>query len=133
MQISHITISLYKSKFCRYVAVGLLNTVFGYGIFALLIYLGLRYPFALFLATVLGILFNFKSIGSLVFASHNNQLIYRFCIVYLIIYALNLIGLKSLSLIGVNVYVSGAILLPAMAVIGFIINKRFVFNNEQVD
>lgn len=121
---------LCNSTFCRYLVVGLLNTLFGYGVFAFLVYIGLVYPLALFFATILGILFNFKSIGSFVFDSHDNRLILRFIIVYFIIYMLNLIGLKLFSIAGINVYYAGAILLPVMAIIGFIINKRFVFNNE---
>ena len=121
---------LFTLIFYRYLAVGLLNTVFGYGVFALLIYLGLSYPVALFLATILGVLFNFKSIGVLVFKSRDNKLIFRFVAVYIVIYFLNLIGLKLLTAIDMNVYYSGAVLLPLMAVVGFIINKRFVFNNE---
>lgn len=119
-----------SSVFCRYLVVGLLNTLFGYGVFALFIYLGLDYPVALLLATILGVLFNFKSIGILVFKSNNNKLIFRFIAVYIIIYLLNLAGLKLLSAVSINLYLAGAILLPVMAVVGFIINKRFVFSNE---
>jgi len=125
------SLALIKShQFQRYLMVGLLNTLFGYSIFALLIYLGLNYPVALLLATVLGVLFNFKSIGILVFESRDNKLIFRFIVVYVVIYLLNLAGLKLLSLAHVNMYVAGAILLPLMAIVGFVINKRFVFNHE---
>ncbi len=123
--------ALFRSPmFHRYLVVGLLNTLFGYGIFALLVYLGLSYPISLLLATILGVLFNFKSIGILVFKSHNNRLIFRFISVYIIIYFLNLAGLKLLSVANVNIYIAGAMLLPLMAVVGFIINKRFVFTHE---
>jgi len=119
-----------SSQFHRYLMVGLLNTLFGYGIFALLIYLDFSYPVALLLATILGVLFNFKSIGILVFESRDNKLIFRFIVVYVVIYLLNLAGLKLLSVAHVNMYVAGAILLPLMAIVGFVINKRFVFNHE---
>lgn len=127
-EISSLLITL--PQFHRYLAVGLLNTLFGYGIFALLNYLGLGYPVALLLATVLGVLFNFKSIGILVFESRNNGLIFRFIAVYVVIYLLNLLGLKLLSVAHVNVYIAGAILLPLMAAVGFLVNKRFVFIHE---
>lgn len=116
--------------FHRYLVVGLLNTLFGYSIFALLIYLGISYSISLLLATILGVLFNFKSIGILVFKSRNNRLISRFTAVYIIIYLLNLAGLKLLTVANVNIYVAGAMLLPLMAVVGFLINKRFVFIHE---
>lgn len=125
-----LPLSFYQPLFIRYVLVGLLNTFFGYGIFALLVYAGISYPLALFVATILGVLFNFKSIGALVFNSHDNRLILRFVVVYIIVYLLNLIGLKLLSLIHINIYYAGAVLLPIIAIVGFAINKRFVFNNE---
>lgn len=113
--------------FVKYVIVGGVNTVFGYGIFALLIYLGLAYPVALFIATVLGIAFNFKSTGIFVFQSHDNRLIFRFVTVYFLIYFINLIGLKILSGEGLGMYYAAGIMLPFMALVGFIANKKLVF------
>jgi putative flippase GtrA len=43
----------------RFLLVGVLNTAFGYLLFALLLALGLKVPLALLLATVGGVLFNF--------------------------------------------------------------------------
>lgn len=113
--------------FSKYVVVGGVNTVFGYGIFALLIYFGLVYPVALFIATVLGIAFNFKSTGIFVFQSHDNRLIFRFVAVYFLIYFINLIGLKILSGEGLGMYYAAGIMLPIMALVGFIANKKLVF------
>lgn len=113
--------------FTKYVVVGGVNTVFGYGIFALLIYFGLAYPVALFIATVLGIAFNFKSTGIFVFQSHDNRLIFRFVAVYFLIYLINLIGLKILSEEGLGMYYAAGIMLPIMALVGFIANKKLVF------
>lgn len=117
-----------KIKFIRFLVVGLMNSVFGYSCFALLIYLGLHYSSALLLATVLGVAFNFKSTGSLVFGSYNNKLIFRFVVGYALIYCVNLGGIAIFSFFGVVPYVSGLILLLPMAALSFIINNRFVFN-----
>ena len=113
--------------FSKYVVVGGVNTVFGYGIFALLIYLGLVYPVALFIATILGVAFNFKSTGILVFQSYDNSLIFRFVAVYFLIYFINLIGLKILSEEGLGMYYAAGIMLPIMALVGFIANNKLVF------
>jgi putative flippase GtrA len=116
--------------FVRFLCVGVLNSAFGYGVFSLLIYAGMHYAPALLFATISGVLFNFKSTGSLVFKSHDNKLIFRFIGIYTIIYLVNLVGLKLLSFINVNIYFGGAILLFPMAVLAFILNKRFVFNYD---
>lgn len=115
--------------FRRFLAVGVLNSLFGYGCFAFLIFLGLHYSLALLLATVAGVLFNFKTTGYLVFRSSDNRLIFRFAATYAIVYIANVSILKSLLLVGVDLYYGGAILILPMAALSFILNKRFVFKN----
>jgi putative flippase GtrA len=116
-------------SFFRFLLVGALNSLFGYGCFALLLYLGVHYAMALFLATVIGVLFNFKTTGYLVFKSKDNRLILRFATTYAIVYAVNVTTLKVLSLVGVDMYLGGALLLLPMAILAFFLNKAFVFND----
>lgn len=111
----------------RFLAVGVLNTLFGYGIFALLIFAGTHYALALLLATIVGVLFNFKSTGALVFKSHDNRLLFRFVVVYTALYGVNVTLLKSLLLVGAGPYFGGAALIVPMALLAFLLNKRFVF------
>ncbi|UII70124.1 GtrA family protein [Pseudomonas sp. HN11] len=120
---------LLKARFFKFLLVGMMNAAFGYGCFAVFTYLGLHYSAALLLATVLGVIFNFKSTGALVFNSNNNGLIFRFVIGYVVVYGVNLSGIALFSLFGVTPYVSGLILVPPMAVLSFLINNRFVFNH----
>ena len=119
---------LIKYQLVRFILVGIINSLFGYGCFALFLYMGLHYALALFLATVFGVIFNFKSIGTLVFGSHDNRLMFRFIGSYGVIYFINILGIKAFSHIGVVPYISGAILILPMAVLAYIFNKRFVFN-----
>ena len=119
------------NHFIRFILVGILNTMVGYGLFALFIYLGLHYSLAVLFSTILGVLFNFKSIGRLVFNTSDNERIYHFIGVYMLLYLLNVSGLWGLSFIGMeNMYIAGAILLVPLAIISFILNKNFVFNQE---
>jgi putative flippase GtrA len=108
-----------------------MNTLVGYSLFSLFLLLNFHYTLAVFSSTVLGVLFNFKSIGKFVFNSNNNERIYHFIGVYVLLYLLNVSGLWGLSSIGMeNMYVAGAILLAPLAIISFILNKNFVFNQE---
>jgi putative flippase GtrA len=101
--------------------------VFGYSVFALLILLHVVYPVAALLATVLGVLFNFKSYGVLVFGSHDNRLIFRFFLVYGIGYVVG-VGLLALGkMIGVHVLVTAAVCALPMAGFSFLLNRRLVF------
>ena len=113
--------------FARYIIIGLLNTVVGYLLYAVFIFIGLHYSMAVFLSTVLGVLFNFKTIGALVFKNNSNRLIYRFVTVYMLTYLLNVGGLHVLNDFNLNMYLAGAIMLAPMAIISFLLHKTFVF------
>jgi putative flippase GtrA len=119
---------LIKLQFIKFLFVGFINSLFGYGCFALFLYMGLHYTLALLLATIYGVIFNFKSTGVLVFASHNNRLIFRFVGFYTIIYFINVVGIKAFNYVGVTPYISAAILILPVALISYLFNRRFVFN-----
>ena len=75
----------FKNQFFLFLVVGGINTILGYAVFALLIYLGLHYALAVIIGTIVGILFNFKTTGGIVFKSKDNRLIFKFFAVYGII------------------------------------------------
>lgn len=118
---------LLNLRFIRFLAVGIVNTIFGYSVYALFLFLNMHYALASFFSTVLGILFNFKTIGTLVFKSHDNSLIGRFFLTYAIVYLLNLLFLRISSQFHIDLYLAGAVLTVPMAIISYILNKKFVF------
>jgi putative flippase GtrA len=113
--------------FFRFLVVGGINTIFGYGLFAFFIYLNLHYSIASLLSTIIGVLFNFKTTGKLVFKSSDNRLIVRFFAVYGMVYVLNVLFLKGFKWFGLNLYIAGAVLVLPLAVVSFLLNKWFVF------
>lgn len=115
----------------RFLVVGAGNTLFGYGLFAFFLWLGWHYSVAAALATVLGVLFNFKTTGALVFRSHDHSRIVYFVLVYAVIYVLNVAGLAFLGWQGLNAYWSGLVLVLPLALLSFGLNKRFVFKNHE--
>lgn len=122
-----------ENKFFRFILVGILNTAFGYSLFALFIFLNIHYSLAVFLSTVLGVLFNFKTIGKLVFDSHDNSLIFRFITVYVLLYLINISCLWFFKISGFeNMYINGFVLLVPLALISFVLNKKFVFRTKTV-
>jgi putative flippase GtrA len=121
-----------NNKFIKFILVGILNTVFGYSLFALFIFLNMHYSLAVFLSTVLGVLFNFKTIGKLVFDSHDNSLIFKFIVVYVLLYLINISCLWFFKISGFeNMYINGFVLLVPLALISFILNKKYVFKGEK--
>jgi putative flippase GtrA len=79
------------------------------------------------MATILGVLFNFKTTGRLVFRNRDNRLLAKFIGVYAIIYAINTASLGVFNLFKADMYVAGAVMLLPMAAVAFVLNKNFVF------
>ena len=125
-----LVLKIKKSGFIKFLFVGIINTIFGYSVFAMLIILRLDYRYALLMATIFGVMFNFKTIGILVFKTKNNELIFRFIGVYCVIYILNIELIKIINSFGINILMSQALLLLPLAVTSYILNKRFVFNGN---
>ena len=107
--------------------VGLLNTAFGYGVYALFLYVGMHFAWASFLSTVLGILFNFFTTGRIVFHNTDYRRLIRFFLVYGVVYLFNVSCLVFLNRLRIDLYLGGLLLIPPAAVIGYLLNRRFVF------
>lgn len=119
------------AKLIRFAAVGLLNSGFGYLLYAGLLAVGFDYGAALTIGTVIGVVFNFKTTGSLVFGSRDNSLIFRFVGVYLMVYCCSYFGLWILDRAGLDPYTAGLITLVPSAGLAFVLNKLFVFHTAQ--
>jgi len=113
--------------FYKYLLIGGVNTVFGYCVFAFLLFFGIHYSLAVLVATILGVLFNFQSYGRLVFQAHSWNLLGRFVFVYTSIYLVNITLLLVFDLFVSNLYISGAMTTPVIAYLGYILNKRYVW------
>lgn len=111
----------------RFLLVGGLNSLFGYGVFWLMLRLGLHYGAASAIATVLGVLFNFQSTGRLVFKSSDNSRIIRFVLVYVFVYGVNVAALAALLRLGVSAYIGGLLLILPLALLAYYLSARYVF------
>lgn len=130
MKLSKVT----YGQFIRFVLVGGLNTMFGYGIYCLMIWLGLSYWWATLVANVLGVLFNFKTIGILVFRNPDNRLFWRFISCYIFAYGLNVGIIWLLTRISdLNNYWSGMIAIVFVALFSFCYQKLFIFRKAKVE
>jgi putative flippase GtrA len=111
--------------------VGGLNTVFGFTVYSILILLHLHYVLAALLGQICGVLFNFKTTGTIVFKNKDNRLIFRFFAVYLVTYLITIGLLKLFNINHIGSLVAGAIIIVPIASLSFFLNKRFVFNRLQ--
>jgi putative flippase GtrA len=99
---------LSSHKLYKFLFVSVLNTAFGYGLFALLIFIELPYQLVLLIGTIIGILFNFKTLGIIVFKQTENRLFVKFIGVYALVYLFNVACLSLFKYFSISVYVAGA-------------------------
>ena len=116
--------------FVKFILVGILNTAFGYGAFALLMYTGLHYSAAVVLSTIAGNLFNFKTTGVLVFKNKDNSLIFKFIAVYTLVCITGIIILRLAQIAHINLYFAGLVSTGICAVTAFLLNKNWVFKKH---
>lgn len=126
-KIRGVLVGFLKSQFFRFLVASGINTLFGFLAFSFFIFLGFRYPIAVLFSTACGILFNFQTIGRLVFFSRDNRLIFRFVLVYIATYLLFTFGVGILIRFHLSAYASGAIMAIPIGVASFLLNKRLVF------
>lgn len=118
-------------EFIRFVLVAILNTLFGYGVYSILLLFGMHYSLAILCSTALGVLFNFKTYGILVFKNSSNKLIFRFILVYCVVYLFNTGGIALLKSFGISDYIAGALMLVPVGLLGFVLNKIFVYSKKR--
>lgn len=119
-------------RFVRFLAVGSLNFVFYYTIFATLHLLHLPPTEAVVVATVVAVLFNFCTTGRIVFGSGRIRLLPRFLGVYAVQLAANILFLKALIGFGVPVLIAEALVIGVLAIATFFALRRFVFSQALV-
>jgi putative flippase GtrA len=118
------------ARFLRFLIVGGLNTAVNYGIYALLLFLGLGYLPAATLSFVTGLVISFKSQGRFVFQNRGRASFVRFVGSWLLIYVVHVSVLGLLVRSGVDSYLAGALLLVPTALLSFAVLRLVVFRER---
>jgi putative flippase GtrA len=114
-----------------FIVVGSINTLVYYLIYSFFLYIGMDYKLSVLLATILGVFFSFKTLGNFVFLNKSNKLLYKFILVYSVIYLLNVALIKLFYSVVFNYYISGLISVVVCAFVSFFLNKYFVFSGQK--
>lgn len=117
-------------QFVRFLFVGALNTLIGYGIFAGLVLAGVPPMPALVATYVVGTLINYYTTGGLVFRGSRGSLA-KFVLAYVVIYFFNLGLYRAVGGVFANPLVVQALCLPVVAVFSYLLFKAFVFGPRQ--
>jgi putative flippase GtrA len=119
---------IWRLRFGRFLAVGVLNTIFGYGVFYSLLRAGLAPTIALALATIAGVLFNFVTTGRVVFENPDASRLWRFVGVYGLVFVFNATLLDAAIRLGAGAALAQALLLAPCVALSYLLNRAFVFN-----
>jgi putative flippase GtrA len=111
----------------RFVAVGFVNTAFGYVLFAALYTAFQSHRAAIVLATAGGIIFNFFTTGRVVFGDGGLSRLVPFVLGYGFVMAVDIVLVDLGAAIGFSPFLGQAFALPVMVALAFLINDRLVF------
>ena len=110
----------------RYLVAGAINTLFGYGLYAALLWLGLERYSAQAIGYVIGTAFNYVTYSRGVFRDAAPAKL-RFAMSYAVNYLISLGGLIVVSRFVANAYLAGAVTTMAVVVVNYLVLKKLVF------
>ena len=116
-----------NKKFILFLFVGLLNTLFGYSIFAFFLWIGVHFTLSALISTIAGILFNFTTFGRIVFKNNSYSNLPKFVFIYALNYFLGVSVLYYCDQLDYNLYFVQAMLLMPTAVLRYLLMKYFVY------
>jgi putative flippase GtrA len=116
----------------RFGVAGVANTAFGFGVYSGLVLLGLPVSAALFVATVIGVFFNFVTFGAFAFRRLDARRLPRFLVAYGLIYVFNLALLEALrAATGLGPIAAQLACLVVVAPTAYLVMKARVFQGER--
>ena len=120
---------LSPALFLRYIAIGSLNTAFGYGIYCLMLAIGLNFAGASLVSLLFGIILSFATLGRFVFLSQLEGRFAKFILVWAVLYIFNIAFIAGIMRLGADAYIAG--LIAAIPTLGaaFMLQRFYVFKN----
>lgn len=108
-------------RIARFVAVGVINTAFGYGVYAALVVLGAGAQVALAGQFALGILWNFTTHSRFVFGTRGRGRLPHYVAAYLAVWAANALALQAVMAAGLGPLEAQALLMPAVVALAYVL------------
>lgn len=119
-----------------FVIIGIWNTIFGYSVFALLMYLyssTISYPVILAISYPIGITNSYVFYKIFVFKTSGNIIkeYVKFCVTYLTTFIINLATLPVLvEFLSINIYMAQGFILFASVIVSFVMHKNYTFRES---
>jgi len=122
-----------KLQFIRYVLVGIGNTLFSYGLYAALLFIGFEYRIASLLALVLGIAFSFTTQGTVVFRNATRVTLVKFVVAWALLYLFNISLIALLLRASLSAYLAGAVATVPVTLLSYFVLKLAVFSRSKAN
>ena len=119
---------VHSSEIIRYGFVGVINTTFYFGVYALAVFLGFRYQTASLFSITLAIVFSFVTQSTIVFKVVSVASFARYISLWCALYLLNVWLIGQIQKIFLNLYLAGALATFPIALIGYFFMKHYVFS-----
>ena len=116
----------------RYYQAGIVNTLFGYGLYALFLKLGLNMYVAQIIAHVLGVIFNYFTYSRHAFGDSQGSKP-RFVLSYAFNYLLSLASLAAAAQVIASPYIAGIVSILFVSLVNFFILKNLVFERRAAE
>jgi putative flippase GtrA len=113
--------------FVKFVLVGVVNTAFGYALFAIFYLLLGSHQLAIVFATACGVVFSFHSTGRLVFRSRRLSALLPFVAGQAAVWLVNILLLDELTAHAISPLAGQTLALPILALLSYSINRYLVF------
>jgi len=129
------SLGLLDPRIIKFLSVGVLNTLFGYAVYAALLFLGVPYLTALFLATVVGVIFNYFSFGRMVFYEPGGWFVFgKFVLAYALVYIVNATLLSFLTKDFLfSPYLGQIICIPLSVLLSWLLMNHWVYKKDCCD
>jgi len=107
------------NRFLRFLVTGVVNTGFGYSIYAAFVFAGAHPQIALALQFAIGVVFNHMTHGRFVFGTRGYSRFPHYVAAYVAVYLFNAVLLKLLLSFGAGAYLAQAIALVPTVLLSF--------------
>jgi putative flippase GtrA len=131
MVLGRIVRLLGNSQLIRFLITGVVNTLFGLGVYVACIAASLAPWLAMLVGTVAGIAFNFFSLGSYAFRDRSLHRLPRFVCSYGLTYLFNLAAFDGLHGWVRDPVWCQVLLTPVVALFSYLLMSRFVFGRRK--
>ncbi|MDD5296580.1 MAG: GtrA family protein [Rhodocyclaceae bacterium] len=125
----HILSKCLSVQVFRYVIVGVFNTLFSYGVYSLMVFIGLGYRAASLISIVVGVFFSYVTQGSVVFNGMSRASFVKYAFSWAALYVVNIWIISVCIGFSFNAYQAGAIATVPVVILGFFVMKYFVFRS----